>query len=423
MADAPTSPPRSRGLLDLSRDLRDASDSAILRVTQVIDTLPERGAADRLLDGLRPRLSALRPPRPPALSRVLFWPLQPVILAPGAWRPGTVGIPRSMITPITALVRTHLPDAGSVEAALAAGREPDDQLWQDAASILTTVPLPADWESVAFQVQTGIKPQALQPLLVVIRLAFAHARLLRQIGSEPEPAAEASRPLLLDAARSGPLSWSTMLTLLFEQTRAPGPLLRQVIELARASGFARQLEGGLQQVVDAVIDRLDQADAGSSPRAAPGSAAEAGPGRAQTDEALRTQARRAARLAGFCAMRAEMPAVGRLTQRRRQVAAECAAEFADGLRGATAACVPAGTLDPQAEQEAAERLEARLLALRELDLAARPLGEAQGREQLLSQAATFYAGADAPDWLTRADRLRLCEILVGAEAALRLADL
>ena len=418
MADATASPPRGHGLLDLSRDLRDASDSAILRVTQVIDTLPERGAADRLLDGLRPRLSALRPPRPLALSRVLFWPLQPVILAPGAWRPGTVGIPRSVITPVTALVRTHLPDAGSLEAALAAGREPDDQLWQDAASILATVPLPADWESVAFQLQTGIKPQALQPLLVVIRLAFAHARLLRQLGSEPEPAAEASRALLLDAARSGPLSWSTMLTLLFEQTRAPGPLLRQVIELARESGFARQLEGSLQQVVDAVIDRLDQADAVTSPRSSPGSA----PGPGQTDEALRAQARRAARLAGFCAMRAEVPAVGRLTQRRRQVAAECAAEFADGLRGATAACVPGGTLDPEAEQEAAERLEARLLALRELDLAARPLGEAHGRDQLLSQAATFYAGADAPDWLTRTDRLRLCEILVGAEAALRLAE-
>ncbi len=414
MADLPASPPRSRGLLDLSRDLRDASDSTLLRVTQVIDTLPARGAADRLLDGLRPRLGALRPPRPPALSRVLFWPLQPVIMAPKAWRPGMVGVPRSVITPVTALVRAHLPDVATVEAGLAAGHEPDDRLWQDAASILATVPPPADWQSATFQMQTGIKPQAWQPLLVVIRLAFAHARLLRQFGTQPEPVPEASRPLLLEAARSGPLSWSTTLTLLFEQTRTPGPLLRQVTELARETGFARQLEGGLQQVIDAVVDRLDQVDDGSPP----GSAA----GGAPTDEALRSQARRAARLAGFCAMRAEMPAVGRLTQRRRQVAAECAAEFADGLRGATTACVPAGRLDAQAEQEAAERLEARLLALRELDLAARPLGEAQGREQLLSQAASFYAGAEAPDWLTRADRLRLCEILVGAEAALRMAE-
>ncbi len=413
MADPPAVLPGSRGLLGLSKDLRDASDSAILRVTHVIDTLPERGAADRLLDGLRPRLSALRPPRPPALSRVLFWPLQPVIVAPGAWRPGTVGVPRGVITPVTALVRAHLPDAAAVEAGLAAGREPDDRLWQDAASILATVPVPVDWESVAFQQQTGIKPQALQPLLVVIRLAFAHTRLLRQVGTEPEPAAEASRPLLLDAARSGPLSWSTMLTLLFEQTRAPAPLLQQVIEVARETGFARQLESGLQQVVDAVVDRLDRADAGFS--------AEPAPGAMRSDEALRARARSAARLAGFCAMRAEMPVVGRLTQRRRQVAAECAAEFADGLRGAAAACVPTGRLEPHVEEEAAERLEARLLALRELDLAARPLGEAQGRDQLLSQAAAFYAGAEAPDWLTRADRLRLCEILVGAEAALRLA--
>src|SRR5947209_19572064 len=102
------SDPKNLTLRGLAHDLRDASDSAILRITQVIDTMPDRGATDQLLDGLRPRLSSLRPPRPRTLARELFTPLDPVIVASGAWRPGLAAIPRSVIAPVTALVREHL---------------------------------------------------------------------------------------------------------------------------------------------------------------------------------------------------------------------------------------------------------------------------------------------------------------------------
>ena len=393
-------------LRGLASDLRDASDSVILRVTLAIDTLAERGNADRLLDGLRPRLSALRPPRPHALSRVLFTPLDPVIVATGAWRAGNPSIPRSLIAPITALIRARLPDAAATEAGLAAGGEVDARLWRDAACILADGQLPEHWSLPAFQAETGIKPKALQPLIGVIRLVFAHIDVLQRLDSEHEPDAETIRPLLLEAARSGPLNWGVVLALLFEHTPAPAALLEHVLALTRVTGFARQLEGSLQGVIGTVVDKLD--------RAAP-------PSSAMSDEALDAQARRAVRLNGFSALRGDMlPAAGRLGPRKRQVAAECAAQLVSGLSGAAEACVPAGPLGPEDQQLSAERLEARLRALRRLDLAARPLGDAEGREQLLAEAASFYVGDDAPDWLTRADRMRLCEILVGAEAALRL---
>jgi len=392
-------------LRGLAHDLRDASDSTILRITQVIDTLPKRGATDRLLDGLRPRLGALRPPRPHALSRVLFTPLDPVIVATGAWRQESPSIPRSMIPPVTALIRAHLPNLAAVEASLATGDEPDRQLWTDAASILASVPVPEQWSLAAFQVETGIKPKALQPLLGVIRLLFAHVQLLQRPLPERELTIDAIRPLLLEAARSGPLDWGIVLALLFEQTATPAALLEQVLVLTHETGFAHQLEDSLQSVIGTVVDRLERAT----------------PQPAVSDEALDAQARRATRLAGFSSLRGNMAVfTGQLAQRRRQMALECSAQLVGGLREAPAACVPAGPLAPQAEQQAAERLEARLRALRRLDLAARPLGGAEGREQLLADAAAFYAGGAAPDWLTRADRLRLCEILVGAEAALRL---
>ena len=396
-------------LRGLAHDLRDASDSVILRVTLAIDTLAERGAADRLLDGLRPRLGALRPPRPHALSRVLFTPLDPVIVATGAWRPGNPSIPRSLIAPVTALVRARLPDADEIEARLAAGSEADPRLWKQAADILGDGPLPEQWGLPAFQAETGIKPNLLPPLIGVIRLVFAHIDVLRQPDCEHELTADMIRPLLLEAARSGPLNWGVVLGLLFEHTSAPAALLEHVLALTRTTGVARQLEGSLQGVIGTVIDKLD--------RAMPPSAS-------VTDEALDAQARRATRLHGFGALHSDVLLGGLVTgglgPRKRQLAAECAAQLVSGLSGATEACVPAGPLGPEEQQLSAERLEARLRALRRLDLAARPLGDAEGREQVLAEAAAYYAGDDAPEWLTRADRLRLCEILVGAEAALRL---
>lgn len=392
-------------LRGLANDLRDASDSTILRVTRAIDTLPERGAADRLLDGLRPRLTELRPPRPPVLSRVLFAPLDPVIVSPGEWRPGNPALPRSVIAPVTALIRARLRDSTAIEASLAAGREPDERLWRDAAAILADNVLPVEWSLPAFQAQVGIKPQALPPLLAVIRLVFAHAPLMLRLGPEHEPASERIRLLLLEAAHSGPLAWSIVLALLFEQTAVPSALVEQVLALTRETSLARQLEASLQAVIGTVVDRLDRAS----------------PDQAVTDEALDAQAQRAARLAGFSVLRGDMQAFGkRLTQRRREMALQCSAQLASGLSAASSACIPAGPLAPEAEQEAAERLEIRLRSLRRLDLAARPLGDAQGRDRLLADAAAFYTGTAAPAWLTQADRLRLCEILVGAEAALRL---
>jgi hypothetical protein len=409
--------PKNLTLRGLAHDLRDASDSAILRITQVIDTMPDRGATDQLLDGLRPRLSSLRPPRPRTLARELFTPLDPVIVASGAWRPGLAAIRRSVIAPVTALVREHLPDAVATEASLAAGGEPDGQLWERAASVLAEAPLPAAWSLPSFQAATGLKPQMMPPILGVIRLVFGHVSVLRRFPFEYEPSYETIRPLLLEAARSGPLAWSIVLALLFEQTPAPAALVEHVLALAAGTGLARQLEKSLQDVIRTVIEKLDHPAQGMSQ-----GMSQDGPQTALSDDALHAQAQRAARLAGFSALRGDMHAfAGALAQRRRQMAAQCSAQLASGLRHAPEACVPPGPLEPQAEQEAAERLESRLRALRRLDLAARPLGDVDGREALLAEAAAFYSGDTAPGWLTPADRLRLCEILVGAEAALRLA--
>ncbi|WP_428395285.1 hypothetical protein [Lichenicoccus sp.] len=416
---------------DLAKDLRDASDSAILRVTGMIDRLPERGASDRLLDGLRPRLCALRPPRPLNFSRALFMPLDAVIVPPNQWHVSDGTIPRSLIAPVAALVESQYPELPSLQAMLAAGKLPQAAFWRQAAEILSASPMPDSWRAAEFQTSTGIAPQALTPLLAAIRVVFAHVGLFRANGRSATlgapawhesawraPAVQSLRPLLLAAARSGPTTWSVVLTLLFEQSTEPAALVETVTAVTAETRLAAPLGDGLRRVIGAVIDKLDQA----APQPSPGSVL--------SDAALDAQSLRAARLAGFSALRGEMVGFARsLTARRQEMASECAAQLADGLNSAPTACAASGEAascmpgTPEERQGAAERLESRLKALRRLDLAARPLGEAQTHETLLAQAAAFYCGNDGPAWLERGDRLRLCEILVGAEAALRLAGM
>ena len=412
---------------DLAKDLRDASDSAILRVTGMIDRLPERGASDRLLDGLRPRLCALRPPRPLNFSRALFMPLDAVIVPPNQWHASDGTIPRSLLAPVAALVESHYPELPPLQALLAAGKLPQAGFWRQAAEILSASPIPESWSAAEFQISTGIAPPALTPLLAAVRVVFAHVGLFRANGRGAPawhesawraPAIQALRPLLLAAARSGPTTWSVVLTLLFEQSTEPAALVESVTAVTAETRMAAPLGDGLRRVVGAVASKLDQI----TPQPSPGSVL--------SDAALDAQSLRAARLAGFSALRGEMVGFARsLSARRQEMASECAAQLADGLKSAPTACAASGEAvscvpgTAEERQGAAERLESRLKALRRLDLAARPLGEAQTHETLLAQAAAFYCGNDGPAWLERGDRLRLCEILVGAEAALRLAGM
>ena len=416
--------PRPGGAIrDLAKDLRDASDSAILRVTNMIDRLPERGASDRLLDSLRPRLCALRPPRPLNFSRALFMPLDAVIVPPNLWRATDGTIPRTLIAPVAALVESGYPDLSLMQAVLAAGKLPEAAFWRQAAEILSESPIPEAWNAAAFQTSTGITPQALTPLLAAVRVVFAHVGLFRANSRGTRsgapawraPATQSLRPLLLAAARSGPTTWNVVLTLLFEQSTEPAALVESVTAVTAETRLASPLGESLRRVVGAVVDKLGQ----DAPKPSPGSVL--------SDAALDAQSLRAAQLAGFTALRGEMVGFARsLAARRQEMASECTARLAEGLKSAPAACAASGEascapITPDERQDAAERLESRLMALRRLDLAARPLGETQTHETLLAQAAAFYCGDDGPAWLDRGDRLRLCEILVGAEAALRLA--
>ena len=65
----------------------------------MVDAMPNRGAADQLIAPLRARLAHLRPPRPLRFARLLFLPLDPLIVPAARWRAAQPAIPRTVIPP------------------------------------------------------------------------------------------------------------------------------------------------------------------------------------------------------------------------------------------------------------------------------------------------------------------------------------
>ena len=73
----------------LGQAVRGASDSQLLKIAAVVDAQPDRDQLDDLVAGMRPRLARLRPPRPLRFERLLFTPLDPLIVPPQRWRPAS----------------------------------------------------------------------------------------------------------------------------------------------------------------------------------------------------------------------------------------------------------------------------------------------------------------------------------------------
>ena len=129
----------------IQHDLLSARDQQILRVVDMVDKMPLRGEADHFIAPLRQRLAILRPARRLNFTRLLFQPLDSVIVAPSAWRRDTLNVPRSALPPLAALVRSHMRDeAAALDHALedlttdheAEIVEIGPRLWAAAAALL-----------------------------------------------------------------------------------------------------------------------------------------------------------------------------------------------------------------------------------------------------------------------------------------------
>jgi hypothetical protein len=393
----------------LARDIAGARDPQIMRIVAMVDALIERGPADALIAPLRQRLRKLQPPRKLRFGRLLFHPLDPLIVPAARWRPGQTTIPRTALITMAEHVRLTMgSEADAIETRIAGhtGADADliarlgKSLWPAAARILREARLPETWPT------TGLGEAVYRPL------ADAAATLLDQAASldglcagtangllPPRP--EAIGAMLSNALAANPAALPMLITLLLVRLPAAASLLSP----AHPGPAATAMQAAMDQAADCVLRQLDE-EQGTDARIAPGTLADAGAAvgqiatlLAQLDTGALTPRRRA-----------QLHAI------RQRLDAGCRARFASGMQEEL--LMPLGHLGIPPGPAAIAKLESAARGLRVLQTEGRTVGSGATYDRLLTEAADAIKGDTMRDRLSLPDQLRLVEILAGSDAAL-----
>ncbi len=397
-----------------ARGLAEARDEQILRAVAMVDAMPERGEADQIIAPLRARLARLRPARPLRFARLLFLPLDPLIVPAARWRPDQPAIPRTIIPALAAAVEEGCVPMARTVMAMIEGHTTDDHAlieaagalaWTAAAAFLLGTPPLLDRNA------TGLTPRMHEILARRIGAVLGQADRLQALASDAAqgltPPEEGSIQALLRAAlEHEPAVQAMVIALLLARVPEAGPvltraaaapgdvLLRQAGESA-AAFLLDQLEapGGVEAqpggqdltraaaAVRRLITLLNVLDGGMAP---PGMAP---PGRRDRPRALRDRV----------GASAEALFTERLT-----------VDFLEPLRARAPGAGP--------EQDWA--LEAAARGLRALEIEARRAGGGKIYDTLLDQAAGTVRVLTTQGVLARTSGRRLMEILAGPEVAL-----
>jgi hypothetical protein len=397
----------TRDLRDLRAAIAAASEGQLLRLVPVIDALPERGVANALLDGARPRLRHLRPTRLMSVTRLLFLPLDALIIQPRDWKPGQGQVPRSALVPLARALREAQPELvahwqaridGTQMSQASLLREAGAALWP-AAAALPRHP-PAGWEET--ELPAHVFPEVIGLCTTLWRHAPALMRL--RLATADGPPESLARPIFRLIANDGAEAVELCLRALLPQAATPARLVAIVAGLNAA--LAPAAERALDQYLEAAEPGLDAAD-------------------------LATTAAIAQRFAALLedldqSVTRDKPRRAQLLQAMRRSAAEsCAARLRAEIPPRLTEPLEALIEDPAPTDAAVEALEQAAMALRGLAESGRRLHAPLSAERLLEPSLAFLARQapllpqDGPRFLC-ADALRLVQILAGPAEAARL---
>ena len=393
-------------LRSMQRQLADASDPQLMRILAMVDAMQDRGEADQLIAPLRPRLSKLRPRRPMSLPRLLFTPLNPIIVSGPEWRRGMLAVPRTALQPLADLVRdgatlacanverrvSGLTTAHSDEIA-AIGRE----IWPIAAELLRTRPAPENWTEA-----TGLQEADFKTIATQAAAGLTNGeciwRLIGLAQNGRDPADFEFEELLGNAMQGGPDDLAIVMALL--AARLPRA---EVMLIAAEDVVSRQAEPALRQAADRAVDAmLDGMD----------SQQVSGPTLGLAVGELR---RMVGLLEDIDARSSQRPTRrAKIEKIRQQIDTASRQKFTATLD--TDLLKPAGQLAAASDQEVTN-LEIAARGLRHFEQAARRLGGAEQYDRQLRNAAEALRPQADETPQTFADRVRLIEILQGSEAA------
>lgn len=409
---APLTRSSNSAIREVSRGLIDARDAQILKVVAMVDAMPNRGAADQLIAPLRPRLALLRPPRPLRFARLLFLPLDPLIVPPARWRAEQSTIPRSAIPSLAASVATELGAVGRKVAAMIEGHTTQDievvtaagaLLWRPAAELLADAKQPPDWDT------TGLSGPMLKPLARRIgALLFQAERLHRWMADAAQglspPEIHAVQAMLESAIRRDPDAQPMIIALLLARIPDVAPVLLRVATLLGQRGGTLLRHAG-EQAADMLLHQLE----------APGGT-EAHLGGQDLAEAGVTVRRLTALLGALQDDSLSPDRRNRLVEVRERIKAGCQALFTERL--ATDLLDPLRACRPASGPEAGWELETAARGLRALETEARRAGGDKTYDMLLGQAANLVRETAENGGLERVGGLRLMEIVAGTDVAL-----
>lgn len=395
-------------LRQVQHTLLSARDDQLTRVVGLLDGMAERGSADALIALARGRLAQLRPARPLAFGRLLFTPVDPLLVAGPKWARGGLGLPRTALLPLAAQVRTGLGDLAAEVDAVTRGGHADDtalvlragtMLWPAAAAVLDRASPPGGWTEA-----TGLS-------------TADHAAIARCVACVCSEAVWIHATMRASAEGLGPDLDELRLWLEAATSRHPEPpgallavLMARVPEAVGLIGpAAAQPAGGTlpaEAAIDFLLERLE-----ASPN----------PGHDAIDPVVAVQCATAL-LDGL-----EAPGPGQRPSRkprterlRRMLDERCQARFSETLD----LHVLAPLADAAAHGEMAT-LEEAARRLRRLETAGRRLGGGDHYDRMLRTAAQQIGDGQpgAPVAGALIERVRMVEILAGPAAALALLRL
>lgn len=390
----------------LQSDLMGAQDAQVLKVVAMVDRLPVRGEADAFIAPLRPRLAALRPQRAVNFARLLFTPMNMLIVQPTEWRRDAIALPRSALRPLAGQVRAALgEDAAAFDrrmAGLSSGQEEEIRaigatLWPRAADILSGCTPAESWAA-----DTGLTAEDHRAIAGLAAKVLARSGAIEALSwaamhGKP-PAQHEIEALLALSLEGGTTAFSAIAALLAVRLPHARPVFIAADDIA-----ARRAEPALRLAVDQMIDTtIDGIEANIAETVQ----------LAQAAASLRSVVGLLEDLELQCTTRPSRKA--RIVQLRRTIDASSREKFTEAMD--LRLLRPAATL-AEADDREAEELEAAARDLRRFEGVARRLGGAEHYDGSLRAAAAALKPRSGEPLQTIIDRVRLIEILQGSEAA------
>jgi hypothetical protein len=381
-----------------------ASNAQMLQIVALVDAMPERGAADALIVPLRPRLARLRPPRPLSFTRLMFSPLDKLIVAAPSWRRGSLSVPRTALAPIIVELRALMSaEALQVDAEGRAGpvdparvTELATSIWPRAAIALDSMDAPLGWLDATGLPRTDYA--AIAAIIAAVLSVAVDIHALTRHGDAPSEAA--IRTILGRIAPRGGPALSAVVVVLLALLPSKGLIVALGMEAA-GSNPSKAIDAAIEHTLDRLQAALEE------DRAIGVTMAQATSDTAHIGELLLE----------FEIGATNRPERKRRIDRLRRLAdTMCRARFEAALQEEFLDKLDRLPRDP--EDGVVESLETSARGLRQLEMHGRLLGSADRYEAMLE-------GCREPIHCTTGklrveDRVRLTEILIGAREAIAL---